>query len=176
MSSKKPAVGLFVGRFQPMHNGHLDAIKYALKHAGKLVVIIGSAQFSRESHNPLTADERAEMVRDVFMEEGIKNYEIVKVDDLFHPKKWVSEIKSRAKFDVIFSTNPWTVKCFNEAGMEVKPHAMRKKKLLNGSEIRRRMREGEQWEDLVPPAAVRFLKRKKLLEVFKSPPGHKQNK
>ncbi|HLN89981.1 MAG TPA: adenylyltransferase/cytidyltransferase family protein, partial [Candidatus Binatia bacterium] len=50
--------GLYVGRFQPFHLGHLDAIKYVLKEVDELVIVIGSAQYSHNSNNPFTAGER----------------------------------------------------------------------------------------------------------------------
>ncbi len=45
--------GLYVGRFQPFHLGHLDAIKYALKEVDELVIVIGSAQYSHNSQQPV---------------------------------------------------------------------------------------------------------------------------
>jgi nicotinamide-nucleotide adenylyltransferase len=55
--------GLYVGRFQPFHLGHLDAIKYTLKEVDELVIVIGSAQYSHNANNPFTAGERLVMVR-----------------------------------------------------------------------------------------------------------------
>jgi nicotinamide-nucleotide adenylyltransferase len=63
--------GLYVGRFQPFHNGHLDAIKYALNSVDELVIVIGSAQYSHHSHNPFTAGERLTMVRRALDEAGV---------------------------------------------------------------------------------------------------------
>ena len=60
--------GLYVGRFQPFHLGHLDAIKYALKQADELVIVIGSAQYSHNANNPFTAGERLIMVRQALFE------------------------------------------------------------------------------------------------------------
>jgi Nicotinamide mononucleotide adenylyltransferase len=34
--------GLFVGRFQPFHRGHLEAVKYALGVVDRLVIVIGA--------------------------------------------------------------------------------------------------------------------------------------
>src|SRR5659263_82481 len=63
--------GLYVGRFQPFHLGHLDAIKYALKQVDELVIVIGSAQYSHNANNPFTAGERLVMVRQALLEAGI---------------------------------------------------------------------------------------------------------
>ena len=64
--------GLYVGRFQPFHLGHLDAIKYALKEVDELVIVIGSAQYSHNVNNPFTAGERLVMVRQALLEAGVR--------------------------------------------------------------------------------------------------------
>ncbi|MBV9668355.1 MAG: adenylyltransferase/cytidyltransferase family protein, partial [Nitrososphaeraceae archaeon] len=62
--------GLFVGRFQPFHLGHLATIKFALSHIEELVVVIGSAQKSHEIRNPFTAGERIQMIKDSLNEDS----------------------------------------------------------------------------------------------------------
>ena len=54
----KTRVGLFVGRFQPFHNGHLAAVRYALDRVDYLYIVVGSAQKSHERYNPFTAGEQ----------------------------------------------------------------------------------------------------------------------
>lgn len=54
--------GLFVGRFQPFHLGHLMAIKDVLEEVDELVIVIGSAQCSHDVDDPFTAGERLVMV------------------------------------------------------------------------------------------------------------------
>ena len=63
--------GLYVGRFQPFHLGHLDAIKNVLKEVDELVIVIGSAQYSHSSDNPFTAGERLVMVHRALLEAGV---------------------------------------------------------------------------------------------------------
>jgi len=55
--------GLYVGRFQPFHLGHLSAVKSVLKDVEELVIVIGSAQYSHTTANPFTAGERLIMIR-----------------------------------------------------------------------------------------------------------------
>jgi cytidyltransferase-like protein len=54
MSKKK--LGLFLGRFQPFHQGHLFLIDYIFKENYEVVICIGSAQKAE----PLTISERHE--------------------------------------------------------------------------------------------------------------------
>ncbi len=56
--------GIFVGRFQPFHLGHVATIKFALEKVEELVIVIGSAQLSHEFRNPFTAGERIQMIKD----------------------------------------------------------------------------------------------------------------
>lgn len=55
---KKYKKGLFIGRFQPFHLGHISAIKQGLEVAEKLVLVIGSANRNFDLVNPLTFFER----------------------------------------------------------------------------------------------------------------------
>jgi len=66
-----PKRALFVGRFQPFHNGHLHAVKSILGDADELVVVVGSAQMSHEPDNPFTAGERLEMIKYALDSAGI---------------------------------------------------------------------------------------------------------
>ena len=55
---KKYKVGLYIGRFQPFHMGHLSIVKRALKECDTLVIAIGSSQENRTKKNPFTFEER----------------------------------------------------------------------------------------------------------------------
>ena len=54
--------GLLIGRFQPFHSGHLDAVLFALSRVENLWIGIGSSNKHNEKRNPFTADERREMI------------------------------------------------------------------------------------------------------------------
>ena len=41
-------VGILVGRFQPVHRGHVQAIEFALENSNKLFVVVGSAEKSNQ--------------------------------------------------------------------------------------------------------------------------------
>ncbi len=53
---------VFVGRFQPYHKGHHEAVKYILGKYSELVIVVGSAQENYTWENPFTAGERVEMI------------------------------------------------------------------------------------------------------------------
>ena len=54
----KHKVGLYVGRFQPFHNGHLSIVKESLTHCARLILVIGSAQESGTEQNPFDKNLR----------------------------------------------------------------------------------------------------------------------
>lgn len=53
---------VFIGRFQPFHNGHLHVIRKALTVAEHVIVLVGGATGARRPRNPWSFDERAQMI------------------------------------------------------------------------------------------------------------------
>ncbi|SRR5216683_769833 len=53
---------VFVGRFQPLHLGHLTLIRKELRDCQRLFIIIGSTQEARTMLNPWNANERIDMI------------------------------------------------------------------------------------------------------------------
>ena len=153
--------GLFVGRFQPFHNGHLEVIKRILKEADELVIIVGSSQYSHRLDNPFTAGERITMIRKALEEEGIQlpRIWIIPVPDVHQHALWVSQIVGYSpKFDVVYANEPLTRRLFIEAGFNVEPMPMIKREVYLATEIRKRMLAGENWKEFVPSSVARFIK------------------
>ena len=57
MKNKKDKIGLYIGRFQPFHKGHLNVVEEALNHCDKLIIAIGSAQEFGTEKNPFSFDK-----------------------------------------------------------------------------------------------------------------------
>lgn len=53
---------VFIGRFQPVHIGHLEVIQTALKSAQHVLVLVGSSNQPRTSKNPWMFSEREDMI------------------------------------------------------------------------------------------------------------------
>jgi nicotinamide-nucleotide adenylyltransferase len=153
--------GLFVGRFQPFHLGHLSAIKDILKEVEELVIVIGSAQYSHNLNNPFTAGERLIMVRKALEEAGMdySRVWVVPVPDAHLHMMWVSAVEGYTPpFDVVYSNEPLTRRLFIEAKYRVKSIRFHERKLYSSTEIRERMLKGESWEKLVPRSVAVFIK------------------
>ena len=57
---------VFIGRFQPFHRAHQGVVEAGLRQAGRILVLVGSANEPRSLRNPFTAQERMEMIQDAF--------------------------------------------------------------------------------------------------------------
>ncbi len=153
--------GLYVGRFQPFHLGHLGAIRDILKEVDELVIVIGSAQFSHNLNNPFTAGERLTMIRKALEEAKIdcSRVWVVPVPDVHLHMMWVSAVKGYTpKFDVVYSNESLTKRLFMEAGYKVKPIRFHERKLYSSTEVRERMLRGESWEKIVPKSVAAFIR------------------
>lgn len=66
-------LGLVIGRFQILHNGHVSMIKHALEMCDRVVVFIGSSQKQGTSTNPFSFYVRQQMIEKVFSVETSTN-------------------------------------------------------------------------------------------------------
>ena len=148
--------GLLIGRFQPVHKGHIYVIKEIQKVVDEVIICIGSAQKSHSLENPFTAGERVMMLKKSLYENDItKNYYILPIPDVENNAVWISHIKSLAPpFSKVYTGNTLVKRLFKEQGVEVDTPPMYKREEFSGTEIRRRMLEGEPWEEFVPEGVV----------------------
>ena len=149
---------LVIGRFQPLHRGHLEMIRQCAADSEHLTIGIGSAQYSHDPDNPFTAGERYEMISETMREEGVGNFCIVPVEDLNRYSVWVAHVVSMSPpFSAIYSNNPFTRRLFQEAGFDVKDSPLYNRAVYSGTEVRRRMLADEDWRSLVPNAVAEFI-------------------
>ena len=65
---KMNRIAVFIGRFQPFHNGHKYLIDYIVTEYDKVIIIIGSCNKSGYPHNPFTFPERKSMLEGYYGE------------------------------------------------------------------------------------------------------------
>ncbi len=152
--------GFFIGRFQPYHLGHHEVIKNILEEVDELIIGIGSAQESHTLENPFTAGERILMISRALEEMGVeKKVYIIPLEDIYRNSLWVSHVISMVPpFRKVFSNNPLVIRLFREAGYEVERTKLYNRIELQGTEIRRRMICGEDWEELVPESVAEVIR------------------
>ena len=140
---------LFIGRFQPFHNGHLHVVKNLSGRFDEVIVAVGSSQEKNTSENPFSFNERKIMISGTLKNFKIKNFKIFPIPDLHDDSKWADYIlKNLPKFDVSFSANDWTIRCFKKRRI-----ACRKITLIGGissTKIRKLIADGKSWKLLVP--------------------------
>ena len=153
--------GLYVGRFQPFHLGHLGAVKTILKEVDELVIVIGSPQYSHNLNNPFTAGERLVMIRSALAEAKVSPAKlwIVPVPDVHLHMLWVSAVEGYTpKFHFCFSNEPLTHRLFTEAGYKVKDIPFFDRKHYMSTVVREKMMQGdESWKELVPKSVAEFI-------------------
>lgn len=150
--------GLLIGRFQPFHLGHLQALRFALSKVDELWVGLGSSNKPVQKNNPFSAEERKEMILssiDDSMKEKISIYFIPDLDDHV---KWIEKIDSIVpKFDIIFSNDELTAHLYSRKSVQVIPIPFLKRDELSGTNIRDLIISDQKWENLVPEGTRNFL-------------------
>lgn len=86
---------VFVGRFQPFHNSHLQTVSQALALARTVVIVIGSDKRPRTPKNPFSTQERRLMIEAALMEHhpgDLARIRFVAVRDYFDGPRWARAV------------------------------------------------------------------------------------
>jgi nicotinamide-nucleotide adenylyltransferase len=156
--------GLFIGRFQPFHNGHLATVKFALTKVETLVIVVGSAQKSHEPRNPFTAGERISMIKETIRSSKEIDGErilIIPVPDVEVHSLWTRQVDMLVpEYEVVIANDPFTLLLFKERGIKVIEAPLHKRNELEATQIRELMAHGnERWTALVPLAVSKIIKK-----------------
>ncbi|WP_435127349.1 adenylyltransferase/cytidyltransferase family protein [Halobaculum sp. D14] len=140
----------FLGRFQPFHEGHHRAVKWTADRYDDVVVALGSPERSRTPQNPLSERERRDLLRSCHPE-----LPVVAVPDEARGapghRSWATRLRDLTEADVVVSGNPAVRRILRaHTDVRVVEQAMHAPDRYSGTEIRRRIRAGEPWRDLVP--------------------------
>ncbi len=87
--------GVFIGRFQPFHEGHAKVVNTALENVDKLIILIGSANNPRTIRNPFTFEERKEFISALYAKEIAEGRIILKPlnDMTYQDTQWVRQVQ-----------------------------------------------------------------------------------
>ncbi len=86
---------VFIGRFQPFHNGHLQVIKTGLAQAKQLIILCGSAHQPRSVRNPWTISERETMIRGALSnDENLRIHIAPLMDIVYNDESWVRNVQA----------------------------------------------------------------------------------
>ena len=150
--------GLLIGRFQPFHLGHLDAVLFGLSRTENLFIGIGSSNKSNERRNPFSAEERREMIISSIEPSMTDRIKIFDIPDVGDHEKWTFEIdKIMPKYDVIFTNDEFTKTLFEKREMNVVPVELKDREKFSGTNIRELIADDKNWQDLVPQGTRKVL-------------------
>ncbi|MFH1947340.1 MAG: adenylyltransferase/cytidyltransferase family protein [Candidatus Magasanikbacteria bacterium] len=128
---------LFIGRFQPFHAGHLDAIKQISEP--EIIIGIGSSQYSGTDDNPYSFEERKQMIEKT-LNVTTKKYKIIAIPDIHDENKWVEHVKNIVgNLDIVYTGNDLVKKLFTQKNIPVKK--IKKNINISGTKIRQNLKK-----------------------------------
>jgi nicotinamide-nucleotide adenylyltransferase len=161
------------GRFQPFHNGHLEYLEGAAERSDEVFVGITNPDPTRikpeesdplrhlPESNPWSYPDRLLMVKAAAADLGLDLARVHVIPfPVNEPDLWPAYVpEGVTQYLRLFS--PWggtKLERLQEAGYEVAILDEGAEKELSGSDVRRALREGGDWESLVPPGVARVIR------------------
>ena len=86
-------IAIYIGRFEPVHKGHLALLQRALDSARSVIVVMGSAWQARSPKNPFTCTERAEMMLDALPATDRARVQVLPMRDYYNEAVWVQAVR-----------------------------------------------------------------------------------
>lgn len=116
-------VAIFIGRFSPLHNGHLSVIYKAFAVAKKLVIIVGSSGGPRTLRNPFLFEERRDMIMSSIPETFKSNIAIVPLEDsLYNDELWTKNVQAAVAHAYEQLYGPWSPLALTKANATLIGH------------------------------------------------------
>lgn len=84
---------VFIGRFEPFHNGHAAVARYALTRARKVIFLVGSADTPRTIKNPWSVGERAVMIQSALADAADRLIIRPLRDHLYNESQWIATVQ-----------------------------------------------------------------------------------
>jgi nicotinamide-nucleotide adenylyltransferase len=161
--------GLLIGRFQPFHLGHLEALQFALSKVDKLWVGLGSSNKPVQKNNPFSAEERKQMILSSINDTTKERISIYFIPDLDNHVKWIEKIDTIVpKFDIVFSNDELTKHLYSKRSVQVIAIPFLNRNVLSGTNIRDLIISDQKWDNLVPQGTRNFLKNTSAKERLKN--------
>ncbi len=150
--------GLFIGRFQPFHIGHLSVLQTMDQdnEIDEIIIMIGSADKSGTFDNPFSFEKRAEMIRSILIK---KPFQIIALPDGQNHDKWFENLMSELpEFSVVYTGSDSIKKLFSN--FIIKTPSIKYK--ISGTEIRVQIRKGQNWQKWVSKEVAKIISRSML--------------
>jgi nicotinamide-nucleotide adenylyltransferase len=170
-----PSRGIYIGRFSPFHNGHLDIVRSMVENHGvdNSIVYIGSCNSKPSYRNIFSYEQRLNYTKIAIKNDGgINNMKILGIPDFSNDDTWINHILSVSKY--IFNSEGNTIKndqfifyggstedlsCLIDRGLNVKIYNRYSKSLkTSASEIRDDLLQGRDIAHKVPYGIIDHVK------------------
>ena len=164
--------GMIHGRFQPFHNGHLEYLRGAAERSDEVWIGITNPDPERikleasdplrhlPESNPFSYAERLLMVKAAAAELGLEPSAVHVIPfPVNEPELWPAYVpEGITQYLRLFSAWGGTkLERLRDAGYEVVILDEGAEKEISGAEVRAALREGGDWESLVPPGVARVI-------------------
>ena len=152
--------GLLVGRFQPFHIGHVEAIRFALVRCESLWLCIGSSNAKLEARNPFSASERKEMIELSLPDDLLSRVQIYEIPDFDDHEKWMKAIDAIVPdYDIVYTNDTQSAQIFLEHDKDIVGINFVDRQYLEGSKIRPLIASGNDLRLLVPDGTLQVLEK-----------------
>lgn len=184
--------GVVLGRFQPVHVGHMEYLEAARRRCDRLIVAITNPDIralqhhnadpnrSKQESNPFSYFLRFEMIDQSLRDAGWRpeEYAVVPADisDLENLSVFLPDARQATVFITVY--DQWgeeKARRLRELRYEVEILWRREMsdRITSGTEVRRRIRENGAWRHLVPSGVIFHVERSGLLPETESPHEHR---
>ena len=160
-------IGLYWGRFNPPHKGHLKLIKKILKEVDILIIAIGSAEFKNTKRNPFDGNEKKKMI-EAYLKEGkidTKKINVIAVPD---GKSFSSAINNVfqfcGNFDVLYTDKKTIINLIEK---KIKVKRIKRAGTISSTQIRDAIANDQKWEHLTGKSVAKLIKKFKGIERIK---------
>ncbi len=152
-------IGVYWGRFNPPHHGHMGMVKKLLLQTDVLVIAVGSAEDKNTARNPFSGAERVRMWKAFLKEERIppRKVRVVAVPDGPNWAAAVENLFSRCEpFDVLFTDKEAAIQTI---GKRAQVRRIRRTGTISSTKIRDAIAAGQAWEQFTGASVARLVKR-----------------
>jgi nicotinamide-nucleotide adenylyltransferase len=149
------SVGIFPGKFQPFHNGHLLVVKGMMTASSRVVIVVCHGE-EMGPDDLFSKMQVQEMISSALLSEDILDAEIVFVSDCDEDAEWADKVLEAAGWPEdgkVWSSSETVRALFEEIGKESQRVAPVPG--IDGEEIRGWIKAGDtQWRSKLPAGAI----------------------
>jgi bifunctional NMN adenylyltransferase/nudix hydrolase len=166
---------VYIGRFQPFHNGHLNQLTYALTQADRVIIGLGSANRPPTIKNPWSASDRQTMIVNSLPFDDSSRVKFIRLNDIPESHSdWIVQVRQLVgqfiepdervgMVGVKKDASSFYLNFFPEWPLISNPEAV----VLDGTDVRKRYFSDQLYGHLVPNGSLLVMDQFAQTERFK---------